>query len=155
MKTAIERYSDKANSFLEEVALEWNKSDDPDAVLRITRNVLHILRDHLTPEESLQMIAQLPLFIKGVYVDGWSLRTKVHRIRRVADLAAALMEREGIRVAAHDLKDEAGARHAARCVLRVLVRHVSYGEMEDIAGQFPKELRSFLQEIIDEKDSVF
>ncbi|AKB78938.1 hypothetical protein MSHOH_2455 [Methanosarcina horonobensis HB-1 = JCM 15518] len=48
--------------------LKWESKDRADQALRAT---LHTLRDRLTIEEIVQLAAQLPLPIKGMYYDGW------------------------------------------------------------------------------------
>jgi uncharacterized protein (DUF2267 family) len=39
-----------------------------------TRGTLPALRDRLPAEEAVDLAAQLPLLVKGMYYDGWTLR---------------------------------------------------------------------------------
>jgi len=43
---------------------------------RIVRSVFHVLRDMLSTEESLQLIAQLPMALKSLYMDGTTTNQK-------------------------------------------------------------------------------
>src|SRR6516164_11149201 len=45
--------------------------DDEGAALSALRAVLHQLRDRLTPEEAVDLAAQLPLIVRGIYFEAW------------------------------------------------------------------------------------
>jgi uncharacterized protein (DUF2267 family) len=44
---------------------------DEAAAYSVLRSVLHQLRDRLTLEESVDLGAQLPLIVRGLYYEGW------------------------------------------------------------------------------------
>ena len=44
---------------------------DEAAAYSVLRAVLHQLRDRLTPEEAVDLAAQLPLIVRGIYFEGW------------------------------------------------------------------------------------
>jgi hypothetical protein len=71
MATRSEEYVFKANEFVRLVAKQLKKPDDIGYASQVTLSALNKLRDSLSPEESLHLIAQLPLYIKAAYVDGW------------------------------------------------------------------------------------
>lgn len=155
MSGYFEKYAHKGDEILARLAAELGKDKDLHTSARVLRNVLHVLRNHLSTEESLQLLAQLPLVVKGMYVDSWKLHKKTRRIRRVEELVAELMEADGIRLAEHDFSNEAGARHALRSVLKVLSLYVSEGELHDIAQLMPGEVKAFMESAIAEKSAVF
>lgn len=72
----FEKYVQESNEFLKEVANELNNGGDTNHAYRVLRTVFHTLREILTTEESLHMIAQLPMLLKAVYVEGWKPATK-------------------------------------------------------------------------------
>ena len=76
----FDQYIGKANEFLKEVARELGTPEDTDHAYRIMSSVFHTVREVLSPEESLHLISQLPMFLKAVYVNGWHLKPK-DRIR--------------------------------------------------------------------------
>ncbi len=140
--SAIDRYVAKANAFLKELAGELGLEypAQKDKALRILRTVLHTLRDRISAEESLDLIAQLPLIIKGIYVDGW--RTSTHPIKRfkhVDEFVQAIMERDP-----NDFKDPQETLQTIKKVFKVIERHVSEGEIKDIKSVLPEELRELL-----------
>jgi uncharacterized protein (DUF2267 family) len=122
----------KANAWLQELdgELGWG---DLDATLLALRAVLHALRDRLTPNEAVQLAAQLPLLIKGVYFDGWRPSATPQRMRsreEFLDMVRRPLMR-GI--------PEADAEAVTRAVFRLLDEHVSGGEISDVRSVMPAE----------------
>lgn len=134
----FEEYAPEANKFLKEVAEELGQPEDTDHAYRVMKSVFHTMRDILTPEESLRLIAQLPLAIKGLYVDGWQLQVK-DRIRSMPAFLQALREKSD-RSAGRDFGNDETAKHHTKCVLNVVKRHVATGEVQHVIDQFPMEL---------------
>ncbi len=124
----------KGNAWLQEVSgeLGW---EDLEATLLALRSVLHALRDRLTPNEAVQLAAQFPLLIKGVYFDGWHLRGTPVRARRKGVFLAMVRSNliRGI--------PEADPERVTRAVFKVLARHVSEGEISDVRAMLPAEMR--------------
>jgi len=63
---AIARSNQKTNVWLKDAAAElaWH---DPQKACAAFRAVLHALRDRLTNKEAVQLGAQLPTFLRGIY----------------------------------------------------------------------------------------
>ena len=47
--------------------------------------MFHALRNWLSHEESFQLLAQLPMALKGVYVDGWKFDKAFNRLSHIND----------------------------------------------------------------------
>ncbi|MGB5667294.1 MAG: DUF2267 domain-containing protein, partial [Maribacter sp.] len=76
MALNFNQYATEGNTFIKGYAKQMNLGTDTDKAGRIFTAIMHALRDIIPPEESFQLIAQLPMFIKGVYVHGWKLKKK-------------------------------------------------------------------------------
>ena len=123
----------KSNEWLNQLAVELG-TENADEALPALRGVLHALRDRLPPDEATDLAAQLPLFIKGVYFEGWHpAATPVRARTRQAFLAL---------VAKHAGRDvgEDEAETMARAVFRLLANRVTAGEIEDVRGNLPVEV---------------
>ena len=105
--------------------LDWN--DRP-------QRAYFALRDRLTVEEAVQLGAQLPMLIRGLYYEGWTLNGKPHKERREKDFLAHVTRA---------FKDDAviDPREVVRAVFTVLVRRTSAGEIEDVKHVLPKPLK--------------
>lgn len=120
--------------------------DDLDRALRILTAFFHTLRDNITAEESMHFVAQLPMLLKAIYVDGWKL---AHKSGGGHTLAAFLDE---VRIkcgtsAGSDLGSDHRAAITLQNVLGVLRNYISEGELEDIRAQLPEEIASLFERI--------
>ncbi len=141
----FEKYVAKGNLFVKEVAEELGHPDDRHRAARVMRAVLHAMRRRLTLEESFDLLAQLPMCIKAVYVDGWKPSLQPEKIRHIDDFIDTVMEEDG-RTAAKDFATREEAIQAAKAVFRVIKRHVSDGEIQDVTSSLPKQLRALWEE---------
>lgn len=140
----FEKYVEKGNLFLKELAQEIGVPDDKDRAGRILRTVLHVLRERLTVEESFDLLSQLPMCIKAVYVDGWKPKlTPDKTIRSVDDFVEAVIEHDQ-RAAGKDFGSREHALEMIKAVFRVVKNHVSDGEIQDIKGDLPHGLKGLL-----------
>jgi uncharacterized protein (DUF2267 family) len=116
------------------------KSTEQGRALHALRAGLHAIRDRLPATEVLDLAAQLPTVIRGLYFEGWTLRHDPKHIRgREAMLA---------RVA-----KELGSDHhldpidVLRAVIHLLVEHVSEGEIRDVVATLPRSIASLWQDL--------
>lgn len=132
----IDRSVEQAHIWLNDLAEELATEDLHEAY-RVLRAFLHAVRDHLPVDEAAQLSAQLPIFVRGVFYEGWEpSRTPVHDrdvhsfLRRIAAEAR--------------LAGETEASFAATAAGRVLRRHVTAGEGESVLHSLPHHLRELL-----------
>lgn len=135
----LETYSQKANQFLNETAQELGNPEDRGHAERVTMAVFHTLRDVITPEESMHLISQLPLYLKAAYAENWKISQEPKRIRTIEEFLADLREHRG-RTAARDLGNDDTARQKASAVFRMLKKYVSEGEISHVKVQLPPPL---------------
>ena len=112
--------------------LEWQ--EHPHKVYHALRTVLHALRDRLTVEEAIQLGAQLPMLVRGFYYEGWTLKGKPRKERHKEDFLAHIKDA---------FKTDVTVRpeSVARAVFKVLARHTSKGEIDDVKNILPKALQ--------------
>ena len=133
----IDRSVEKAHVWLNDLAEELATEDGHHAY-RVLRAFLHALRDHLSVDEAAALAAQLPIFVRGVFYEGWDpSRTPEH----ARDLDSFLQ-----RIASEArLAGETEASFAASAANRVLSRHISAGELKSVLRMLPEHLREFLR----------
>jgi uncharacterized protein (DUF2267 family) len=74
----IDRSVEKAHIWINDVAAELSTEDSHHAY-RVLRAFLHALRDHLSVDDAAKLAAQLPIFVRGVFYEGWDpSRTPEH-----------------------------------------------------------------------------
>lgn len=89
-------YAKEGNTFLKEYTKEMNLGNDTNKAGRIFAAILHALRDIITPQESLQFMAQLPMFLKAVYVNGWTMKKEKPKVKRMAEFIELVRKHDGV-----------------------------------------------------------
>ncbi len=134
----------KGHQIVHEVMKELGIEDEHKA-FRLLRAVLQTLRDRLPASEGKDFASQLPMVLKAVWCDGWD-PTKVpdKNIKHRQDFLERIMNHPGIKRPA-DIKDLEEAERVALAVFRVLKNHISYGEVKDVLGELPEDIREMLE----------
>lgn len=136
----FQNYAQKGNQFLAEVSKELGEEYNTVSAGRIVRAVFHVLRKILSIEESFQLMAQLPMALKSVYVEGWKLNRGDRKIRHMDDFISAVIKEDGL-ASYSDFTSKKNSVHSIEAVFKVLNKHISPGEMEDIKAVLPKSLK--------------
>ena len=132
----LDRSVEKAHIWTNDLAEELGTEDVHEAY-RVLRAFLHALRDHLSVDEAAQLAAQLPIFIRGVFFEGWDPSITPTRSRDVESFLARIAGEAR-------LAGETEASFAATAAFRVLRRHISEGEALSVFRVLPQSLRELL-----------
>jgi uncharacterized protein (DUF2267 family) len=143
MALNFNQFAAEGNTFMKEYAKELGLSGDLDKAGRILTTILHGMREMVSTEESLQFIAQLPMFLKAVYVNGWTIKAKKDRIRSIDDFLELLRSISGV-TADRDFVSDGVAQNDIYSTFTMLRQYVSSGQMEDMKSQLPKQLKRLL-----------
>jgi uncharacterized protein (DUF2267 family) len=130
----IARTVQQTQEWLKELRDNADLADEAEA-LSVLRSVLHQLRDRLTPEEAVELGAQLPLIVRGVYYEGWQPMRTPEKVRTkekfLNEIAIKLMPRR--------VPPEA----AVRDVFALIAHHCDPGEIADVIDQLPRDIKGF------------
>jgi uncharacterized protein (DUF2267 family) len=124
----------KTQLWLNDLMSELKWEHKPQNACLALRTALHALRDRLTVEEAVHLGAQLPILIRGIYYEGWKVTGKPvkerHKSEFLDHIAAAFRD-----------DDTVDPERVMRAVLKVLSRHISKGEAENVKHLLPKTLQ--------------
>jgi uncharacterized protein (DUF2267 family) len=123
-----------SNHWLNELmrAVNW---DDKYRAYRLLRSTLHALRDRLPAHEAVELGAQLPMLIRGLYYDGWHLRDAPLRERTkeaFLDHVEAVFKQD----------PNENTEDLVREVFKLLAGKISKGEIEDVMQALPGRVRT-------------
>ena len=129
----------KTQVWLNDLTFELGWEGKPEKAYFALRTVLHALRDRLTVEEAVHLGAQLPMLIRGFYYEGWTLKGKPHKERHKDDFLAHVKDA---------FKNDATVKpeRIVRAVFKILARHTSQGEIDDVKNILPEALRELWPE---------
>lgn len=126
----------KTHAWLKGIMDRLGTSDRHRAYMAL-RAVLHALRDRLPVTEAAQLGAQLPMLVRGLYYEGWDPAATPRKERHKEDFLAHVARE--LRTAAGPAVDPEAA---VRAVFAELATRVSAGEIADVKGILPAELRA-------------
>ncbi len=136
----FEEWVHKGHDFLHDIMKEIGVEDESKAY-RITKAVLHALRDRLDPREGKDFVAQLPMVFKAVWCEGWDpTKGPDKSIKKKEEFLQRVMNDPGL-IPNVDIKDMDEAEAFTKGVFRAIKRHVTWGEVEDVIRQLPEEIR--------------
>jgi uncharacterized protein (DUF2267 family) len=98
------------------------------------RAVLQTLRDRLPMDDAVHFAAQLPMFLRGLYYEGWE-PSKVPIKMSIDEFLAAVKEK----IVADQIIDPL---RITESVFAVIMSYVGAGEMEKIKHCLPKEMQA-------------
>jgi uncharacterized protein (DUF2267 family) len=110
-------------------------TSDPHTAYTALRATLHALRDHLTADEAAQLSAQMPMLIRGLFYEGWNPGRHPRRPNSRDDFFESFWREKGVGEVLAD------PEVTARAVFKVMRRHISPGEMDQVMSQLPKAIR--------------
>lgn len=113
--------------------LDWN---DRQRAYRALHTVLPLLRARLPVQEAAHLSAQLPLLVRGLFLEGWHPAKEPVKDRDGEQFEHAVASAFACTSGAH-------AEEIVTAVLTLLVRHVSTGEMAQVKGALPEGIRRF------------
>jgi uncharacterized protein (DUF2267 family) len=122
-----------ANTWLKDlmVELDW---EDRHRAYHALRAVLHTLRDRLPPNSVLHLSAQMPMLVRGIFLEGWRLVDNPVLERSEEEFVEHVAE-------AFSMDFSVDPRDIVVGVFNVLAKHVSAGEIENIKATLPAGIR--------------
>ncbi len=134
----FDKTMEKTNAWLKEVedAMGW---EDRHKAYMALRAVLHALRDRLTPDETADLAAQLPMLIRGFFFEGWHPADKPRKYRHKKEFL------QQVETEAPWLHDEELER-TVTAVFNVLSSRIGDGETRQVRMMLPSELRELWPE---------
>src|SRR5687767_8404490 len=130
---AIESTVQKTHIWLKELTEDGRFTTVQQAYSAL-RGVLHALRDRLVPEEAVQLAAELPMLIRGMYYEGWKPSRTPAPIRSRGEFLEAIRNNLGN-------NRDIDPFHAAQAVFQLMERKISCGEIRDVRRMLPEHLQ--------------
>jgi len=146
MSLNFDQYAQEGNHFINQIQEKTGRSRAEAA--HLLRSTLHALRNRISLEESLHLNAQLPMFLKAVYVDNLSASEDVVRSRTYEDFVVQVMAVDE-QPSNTSLGSEEKVKEDILAVFQLLNQYVSEGEWKHISDNLPEEItEAIFEEIV-------
>lgn len=135
----FDTHLEAAHRWVKEIMTQLQlRTDDQGRALSALRAGLHAIRDRLPASEVLDLGAQLPTLIRGIYFDGWTLQNDPRRMRT----RASMLQRVEDELPPSETLDP---EDVLRAVIHLLVAHISRGEIDDVITTLPRAIAALWQ----------
>lgn len=138
----FEEYAGEGNRFIKEVAYELGT--DRDRAARITRAILHAVRDRLPPDDAVQFAQGLPMALKGIYFDQYDISKTPVIIRGRERFIDFVCSKDQF-TAAYDFPNRQSVQEALRAVFFVLENNMDFGQVDQIKKLMNKEIVNMIE----------
>jgi len=137
----FENFANEANAFVKKLAKELGHPDEVNRTYIILRSILHVIRDRITIGESLDLVSQLPMILKGVYVDNWKYQEKPPLDYQTIEEMKAEVKKHQDHYGEMDFDWSLSTEQIITTTLECLREYLSEGQINHIRGQMPKEVQ--------------
>ena len=145
MPLKFDKYAQKGNQFLNELTEELGVNKEKAG--KVLRAFFKALRNHLTLAENFQLLSQLPMALKGIYVDAWMPTHQQEVSRKKNDFIFEFLQNQNSKT----LGSVSEVRESEKIIIAIfktLKKYISQGEFEDMEAVLPRQLKELVKESI-------
>ena len=136
-------YAREGNEFMNKLSASLGHPDRQDQVGILLRAVLHTLRDRISIAENFHIISQLPMFLKGIYVDQWSYSDETDRLKTAGEFAKRVEEHQA-QFGESRFDWNASTEELVTKVLAAVEEFLTEGEIQDMRSELPDEIAALV-----------
>ena len=148
MAINFNKFAQEGQAFVNDLAERLGHPGEVAQTGILLRAVLHTLRDSMHIGESLNLLSQLPMFIKALYVENWKYSEKPLRLKSIQEFTDKV-EEEQANYGENRYNWNQSTFELTKTVLAALGQYVSPGEMQDIMDQMPKEVKELFSDLVE------
>lgn len=137
----VEKYVHDVNEYINQLSLDLGHPEEQQRVLIIWRAVMHSIRDRITISESFDLMAPLPLILRGVYTTGWkyteSPKYDYTTLGEMKDQVKSLQSQYG----EQEFNWSKSTEDIISITLDSLERYYTEEQMKHIRSQLPEDIK--------------
>lgn len=138
----FDKHVQEANEFVKELSNNLGHPEEQTQTIRLLRAVLHTVRDRIQVGESLDLMSQLPMMLKALYVEQWKYHEKPPlNYDDMAGMAEAV-KKEQERMGEQSFDWQESTEDLVKTVLSSLRKYISDGQAIHVMDQMPKEVKA-------------
>jgi uncharacterized protein (DUF2267 family) len=141
---SFDKFVHEAHDYFNDLAAELGHPEEKKRTVILWKAVMHTLRDRMHMSESFDLISQLPLILKSMYVEEWKYQEgpiqQFDTIDGMKEAVKALQEQYG----ETQFSWEKHTDELFSITLDSLKRYFSEGQMDHIRAQMPQEIKELV-----------
>lgn len=141
----LDKQAQEANTFINKLAADLGHPNEVERTGIILRAILHTLRDRITISESFDLMAQLPMFLKAIYVDQWKYSDQPKTYKSIEDFKNEVKRQQEM-YGEQEFNWKISTQDIIQTVFKQLKEnYLSDGEMGHILSQLPGEIEELVK----------
>ncbi|MGM0377598.1 MAG: DUF2267 domain-containing protein [Bacteroidota bacterium] len=144
MSVNFNKYAEEGNAFINHLAKNLGHPQETTRTGIILRAVLHAFRERLTIPESFNLLSQLPMFMKAIYVEGWKYSERPEKFDKKEFLEE--IKRHQDQLGENEFPWKESTEEIVKTVINDLRTFISKGEIDDILAQLPDDFKELFEE---------
>lgn len=143
-KVNFEKYQQEAHEFLNKLSSDLGHPEEQNRVFIILRSVIHTVRDRITISESFDLMAQLPVILRGIYSEQWKYSEKPPMQYKTIEEMKELVKSQQAQFGEDEFNWSESTEEIISTTLNCLRQYFTEGQMNHITGQMPKEVQQLM-----------
>jgi uncharacterized protein (DUF2267 family) len=141
----FDKFAQEGQTFLNRLANNLGHPEDQVTTARVLKSVLHVFRDSMLISEAFDFMAQLPFFLKAVFVDQWKYRETPKKLRSLKAFSQEV-KAEQAKLGEKDFSwPESTEEIVKTTFLTLKEEYLSEGEAKDVLSQMSKEVQELFE----------
>ena len=137
----FDKYAQEGQAFLNRLADNLGHPEDKATAARALKAVLHVFRDSMLISEAVDFMAQLPMFLKAVFVDQWKYRETPKKLRSLEAFTQEV-KAEQSKLGEQDFGWPESTEEIIKTIFLTLKEeYLSEGAAKDVLSQMSKEVQ--------------
>lgn len=141
MAINFDKFAQEGNTYLKQLASELGHPDEMGQVSILLKAVLHTLRDRITISESMHVLSQLPMFLKGIYVEGWEYRDKPLKLSDLEEFKEAVKQEQAKHGEQQFDWQQSTDELISMVIASISKRYLTGGQLRHVIDQMPAEIK--------------
>lgn len=138
----FDKHVQEANEFVKELSNNLGHPEEQTQTIRLLRAVLHTVRDRITISESMDLLAQLPMMLKALYVEQWKYHEKPPLNYDDMEGLTTAVKKEQERMGEQSFDWQESTEDLVKIVLTSLRKYITDGQAIHVMDQMPKEVKA-------------
>lgn len=139
----FDKFAQEANEFINELSEELGHPESKEQVLIAFRAVLHSIRDRITIGESLDVISQLPMMLKALYVEQWKYQEKPNKFDSIEEFKNNVKKRQE-KYGEKQFDWSLSTEDIIARIIGKLGKYLDEGQLKHIEKQMPQEIKTLI-----------
>ena len=140
----LDKFTHEAHEYFNQLADDLGHPHERHRVVIVWRAVMHTLRDRIQISESFDLMSQLPLILKGMYVEAWKYHDKPPLEYDTIEEMKEEIKRHQRAYGELEFNWGKSTEEIASIVLDSMKRYFSEGQMDHLRGQLSKEVQTLV-----------